>query len=145
MRGRDPIAIVDRMPVTTSNLATVDRFLDLLELHDLATIDEMWTEDAEAIAPYSPAGLPDGATGKDVIAAMFRQVFARYGRTELGHRRILATADPDVVVARWRADIDVVTSGGRYIGEVVAVFEFRDGSLARYTEYFDPTRLLAAG
>ena len=70
-------------------------------------------------------------------------IFDGYGRTELLDRRIVATADPDVV-ARWRTDIEVIASGGHDRSEVIALVE-RDGRITRLTEYFDPDALRSAG
>jgi hypothetical protein len=38
-------------------------------------------------------------------------------------RGITVADDPNLVVARWRTDIDVATSGKHYEGEVTALFE----------------------
>jgi ketosteroid isomerase-like protein len=60
-------------------------------------------------------------------------------------RGITVADDQNLVVARWRTDIDVATSGKHYEGEVIALLEFRDERITRYTECFNPDALRAAG
>ena len=135
-----------RIPTSRrANVDAVDRFLDLLSAHDIAAAAAMFTEDAEMVAPFSPPPLPSGGQGRETIRVLFDMIFSGYGRVELLDRRIAATADPDVVVARWRTDIDVLASGGRYRSEVIALVELRHGRITRFTEYFDPDALRAAG
>jgi len=130
---------------TCTNVDAVDRFLDLLTAHDIAAATAMFTEDAELVAPYSPPPLPPGGQGREAVGMLFSMIFGGYGRAEFLDRRIVATADPDVVVARLRTDIDVLASGGRYCAEVIAVVELGDGRITRFTEYFNPDALRAAG
>ena len=103
-----------------SNVDVVDRFLDRLTARP-------------------------GGQGREAVGMLFSMIFGGYGRAEFLDRRIVATADPDVVVARWRTDIDVLASGRRYCAEVIAVVELRDGRITRFTEYFNPDALRAAG
>lgn len=132
-------------PSARTNVEAVDRFLDLLTAHDIAAATAMFAEDAEMVAPFSPPPLPPGGQGRETIAELFGMIFSGYGRAEFLDRRIVATADPDVVVARWRTDIEVLASGDRYRSEVIAVVELRHGRFTRFTEYFNPDALRSAG
>ncbi len=127
------------------NEQTADRILDLLSAHDIPAVVDLFTEDGHVMAPFSPPPLLPGADGRAQIRAVFAAVFAGYGRAQFLDRRITATEDPDVVVARWRTDIEVLASGRTHAAEVIALFEFRHGLITRLTECFNPDVLRAAG
>ena len=134
-----------RTAVTCTNIDLVERLLDHLSAHDIAAAAAMFAPHAELVAPFSPPPLPTGGAGREQIGALFVAVFDAYGRVAFVDRRIVATADPDVVVARWRTDIEVLASGATYAAEVIALIELADGWITRFTEYFNPDALRAAG
>jgi ketosteroid isomerase-like protein len=134
-----------RTAVTSTNTDVVERLLDHLSVHDIAAATALFTRDAELVAPFAPPPLPPGGSGREQIGTLFVAIFDAYGRVAFTHRRIVATADPDVVVGRWRTHIEVLASGATYAAEVIAVIELRDGRIARFTEYFNPDALRAAG
>ena len=121
--------------------------LDRLAAHDVAGAAELFTDDVEFTAPFVPSPLPAATVGRDAVAAMMTTVFDAYGTVEFRNRRYLTTCDGsgDVVVGRWRTDIEVLASGVTYADEVVAVVTIRDGHVARFDEYFNPDSLRAAG
>ncbi|MET0146362.1 MAG: nuclear transport factor 2 family protein [Ilumatobacteraceae bacterium] len=133
---------------TTSRLSArdlLDRMLDLLGAHDIDGAVALFADDVELRAPFVPAPLPSRTVGRTAVAAMMAMVFGSYGRVEFHDRRFMTTADDGVVVGRWRTDIEVLATGATYSDEVIAVVEVRDGSVVRFTEYFNPDALRAAG
>jgi uncharacterized protein len=131
----------------TSPVPVVDEMLDRLAAHDVAGAAELFTDDVEFTAPFVPAPLPPATVGRAAVTAMMTMVFDAYGTVEFRNRRYLTTRDGngDVVVGRWRTNIEVLASGGTYADEVVAVVTIRDGHVARFDEYFNPDSLRAAG
>ena len=125
-------------------MATVGRFLDLLVAHQFDRWAQLWAVDAEVRAPFAPEGFPDRLAGRDLIVAAFGQLFQRYGRTRFVSRQILPTIDSTTVIGRWRADMEVVDSDDRYVGDVISVFEIDGDLIGSYTEYFNPDRVRAA-
>lgn len=123
----------------------LDHVLDRLAAHDIEGAVSLFAHDAEIEAPFVPAPLPSVTVGRAAIAAMMSVVFGAYGRVQFHDRRFLTTADGDVVVGRWRTDIEVLASGATYADEVIAVVEVRDGCVVRFSEYFNPDSLRAAG
>jgi len=128
-----------------TNVELVGQLLDHLSAHDVEAATSLFALDAELVAPFSPPPLPPGGTGREQIHELFTMVFSGYGRVAFRDRRIVETADRDVVVARWRTDIEVLASGGTYAAEVISLVEVRDGRITRFTEYFNPDALRAAG
>jgi ketosteroid isomerase-like protein len=131
--------------VACTNAETVERFLDLLTTNDVDSAVALFATDATVAAPFAPPPLPPSIEGATSISAMFHMIMDGYARVAYVNRRIAVAEDADLVVARWRTDIDVATSGKHYDSEVVALFEFGDGRITRYTEYFNPDALRAAG
>jgi ketosteroid isomerase-like protein len=131
----------------TSPVAVVDEVLDRLAAHDVAGAAELFTDEVEVTAPFVPAPLPRATVGRDAVAAMMTTVFDAYGTVEFRNRRYLTTSDGsgDVVVGRWRTNIEVLASGATYADEVIAVVTIREGHVARFDEYFNPDSLRAAG
>ena len=123
----------------------LDRVLDLLAAHDIEGAVALFADDVELEAPFVPAPLPSRTVGRAAVAAMMTMVFGAYGRVEFRDRRFLTAADGSVVVGRWRTDIEVVTTGATYADEVIAVAEIRGGCVVRFSEYFNPDSLRAAG
>ena len=123
----------------------LDRVLDLLAAHDIDGAVAVFADDAELEAPFVPAPLPARTVGRPAVAAMMTTVFDAYGRIEFRDRRFLTMADGGVVVGRWRTDIEVLATGATYADEVIAVVEVRDGYVVRFSEYFNPDSLRAAG
>jgi ketosteroid isomerase-like protein len=119
--------------------------LDMLAAHDIDGAVALFADDAELEAPFVPAPLPSRTVGRAAVAAMMTTVFGAYGRVEFRDRRFLTTADGDVVVGRWRTDIDVLATGATYADDVIAVAEMRSGRVVRFSEYFNPDSLRAAG
>jgi ketosteroid isomerase-like protein len=130
-------------PLSAAEL--LDGVLDLLTAHDIDGAVALFADDAELEAPFVPAPLPSRTVGRAAIAAMMTMVFGAYGRVEFRDRRFLTTADGAVVVGRWRTDIEVLATGAVYADEVIAVAEVRDGCVVRFSEYFNPDALRAAG
>jgi ketosteroid isomerase-like protein len=64
------------------NVRDAHRFLDLLAAHDLDGAVDMFADDAELQAPFSPAGLPTGAVRRDAIVVPFRQICDNDGRVD---------------------------------------------------------------
>jgi len=131
----------------TSPVPVVDEVLDRLAAHDVAGAADLFTDDVEFTAPFVPSPLPAATVGRDAVAAMMTTVFDAYGTVEFRNRRYLTTSagSGDVVVGRWRTDIEVLASGATYADEVIAVVTIRDGHVARFDEYFNPDSLRAAG
>jgi uncharacterized protein len=133
---------------TTSSSSAVelpDRVLDLLAAHNIDGAVALFADDAELEAPFVPSPPPSRTVGRTAVAAMMTMVFSAYGRVEFYDRRFLTTSDASVVVGRWRTDIEVLATGATYADEVIAVAELRDGSVVRFSEYFNPDALRAAG
>ena len=129
----------------TSAVAVLDDVLDRLAAHDIDGAAALFADDVEFRAPFVPAPLPAATVGRDAVRAMMTMVFDAYGTVEFRDRHYLIAGDGDVVVGRWRTNIEVLASGATYADEVIAVVTICDGQVARFDEYFNPDSLRAAG
>jgi uncharacterized protein len=121
--------------------AVVERFFDLLGRKDIDAWGELWHDDARIIVPYPPEGFPGTIEGKAVIVAGFRDMFSVYDTFESTLTGVYP-ADPDVVCVEYRNHA-TLADGTVYTNENIAVFQFEDGLIRSYRDYFDPRRFQA--
>jgi ketosteroid isomerase-like protein/fermentation-respiration switch protein FrsA (DUF1100 family) len=127
---------------TAGAVEGVREFFCALEAMDIPRFLELWAEDAVQEMPYAPGSFPRRLTGKAAIAAQYGPLPAAFTGMKFMLRRVVATAEPGVVLAEWDGAIGL-KAGGRYDNRYVGLFRFNAaGKLAHFTEYFDPYTLI---
>ena len=125
-------------PVRERNLATVRRFLRLLEDKDIDSWIELWADDAFQFYPFGSAMFPPQLHGRNDVYARWKDLPDRFDR--LGFPLRDAWADGDTVIAQFDGDC-VMTGGEPYRNNYIALFRFTAaGAIREYWEYFDPIR-----
>ena len=128
------------------NVASVRRFLELLELPDIETWLMLWAEESQQEMPYAPPGFPGLFESKARIAEQFRALPATYEFMRYPDLEIFETQDPKVVIATFRGEIKLANSDRRYDNRYVNFFVFDDsGKLMRVVEHFNPLVLTQGG
>ena len=95
--------------------------------------------------PYAPEGFERRFTGRDEIIAFVETIPAIIDAENLHDVRLETYhSDPGEVVAEYRSDMVIKTTGAAYRNEYVSRFTVRDGRVTRFAEYYDPIRLVIA-
>jgi hypothetical protein len=136
--------MTDSQTTAAANAAAVRRFCDLLFALDPRPWIELWTEDGIFEMPYATPGFPSRLEGVDAIWAHVRDIASVFSTYAYHDLEIVGANDPDVVFATLRSDGIVTATGRRYANRYITRFNFRDGKVARYVEWFDPAEVLQA-
>jgi uncharacterized protein len=127
------------------NMAIVSRYIDAINRWDFDTQRELLAEDAVFEMPYAPEGFERRFTGRDEIIAFVETIPAIIEAENLHDVRLETYhSDPGEVVAEYRSDMVIKTTGAAYRNEYVSRFTVRDGRVTRFAEYYDPIRLVIA-
>jgi len=102
-----------------------------------------YTSDYELELPYRSPHETFSIRGRDEVRAYLARAFER---VELG---LVVTAeypaaDPDLIVAEYRAEGRLRASGSPYRNRYVGFWWFREGRVCRTREYYDPVAAAAA-
>lgn len=116
----------------------VDRALELLLAHDMAAFAGLWAEDGVLEFPFAAPGYPTRVEGRGAIAEYMRGYPDILQITEIPHRLIHQSVDPDVVIVEFEATGTVVATRAPYRMSYVAVITLRDNEIALYRDYWSP-------
>jgi ketosteroid isomerase-like protein len=126
----------------TGNIATIYSFYDLLGHKELKGWARLWQEDGKIVVPYPPQGFPSVIDGKQDITTGFNALFGNFRTFHAAITAVYPAADSDAVVVEYRNDA-ILNNGTRYTNDNIAVFQFTDGLISEYHDYFDPRRFQA--
>jgi ketosteroid isomerase-like protein len=114
-------------------------FYSRLDAMDIDGWAALWADDGRIVVLYPPDGFDDEIIGKNAIVGGFRDLFANYERFETEIVSVYPARDADVVTVEYRVRARLV-NGVDYTNDNIAVFEFDDGLVRTYRDYFDPRR-----
>lgn len=106
---------------------------------DLDGFADMFAEDGIHELPFAPPGVPVTLRGRERIREYLTAIsvtpieFHRFADLE-----IYETTDPEVVIAEYRAEGVIVSSGERYASRYIQVLRARDGEIALWRDYWNP-------
>jgi uncharacterized protein len=127
------------------NTTVVERYINAINRWDFEVQRELLAEDAVFEMPYAPEGFARRFTGRDDIIAFVETIPAIIDAENLHDLRLETYAsDPGEVVAEYRSDMVIKTTGATYRNEYVSRFTVRDGRITRFAEYYAPIRLVVA-
>lgn len=128
--------------------AIVRQFLTGLEEVDMEAVNDVWAEDAVQEMPFAPKGLgfPDRVVGKE---ALIRQYAGWPENAEepdyTSELRFYTTLDPNMVIAEFRGDVMIRSTGRPYDQRYIGVFHVNEaGKIDLFREYFDPAVFVEA-
>jgi uncharacterized protein len=126
------IAIAERVVRTCGNLRPED-------------VREDFSEDAVLALPYAPVGTPKETVGRDEVVRYIAQLrdYIPAG-IFVDHDFDTLAGDPTLVVARYSATTNLLTTGRPYENTYVTLITVRDGKVTRYEEFFNPINWLVA-
>lgn len=126
------------------NQKVVRDFLALLEAKNIQAWIELWAEDGVQEMPFSPPGFPSRIEGKTAIHSHYSGLPTAYSRMAFPDLKIYQMLDPNWLLAEYRGEIDIAATGRAYNNHYCALFNLRDGQIALFKEYFNPTILSEA-
>ncbi len=130
--------------IRQTNEQTLRDFLRLLAEKNLESWIELWTEDAVQEMPFSPSGFPLQLEGREAIRKHYSNLPATMGRMAFPDLVIYPMLDPNWLLAEYRGEIEVLTTGRPYNNHYCGLFHFREGRIALFREYYNPTVLTEA-
>jgi uncharacterized protein (TIGR02246 family) len=104
---------------------------------------DLFAPDGVIEAPFSgPPGAPLRLEGRDAIRAFSRRMLASPLRLDdFEQVGLLATTDPEVVVAEVRTSGTVTSTGRAFTVTSVQIFRIRDGRIVLFRDFADPRAL----
>jgi hypothetical protein len=124
--------------VRQKNEQAVRNFLALLSEKRMDEWLELWAEDGVQDMPYSPSSFPKRLEGKAAIAKHYSALPTSVGRMVFPDLVIYPMLDPNAIYAEYRGEIEVLTTGKPYNNIYATLFQFRDGKILLFREYYDP-------
>jgi uncharacterized protein (TIGR02246 family) len=104
---------------------------------------DLFAPDGVIEAPFAgPPGVPLRLEGRDAIRAFSRRMLASPLRLDdFEQVGLLATTDPEVVVAEVRTSGTVTCTGRAFTATSVQIFRIRDGHIMLFRDFADPRAL----
>jgi ketosteroid isomerase-like protein len=118
-----------------SNAAVAEKFIHDLGRCDADAMQEAMTDDVVAVARGTSA--ISGSRTRDEILDVVK-MFSKVSESGLNPVIVSSTAEGDRVVVEWEGYC-TLKDGTPYNNQYVTVFQFRDGLISRFSEYFCTT------
>ncbi len=121
-----------------ANRATFEAVLATITAGEFDRLADYMTDDLEFDLPYGPDFLPMPIRGLEPWNQMQHATFAMFRGFRNEADVIYTTTDPDVIIAEYHSQAEVVRNGNEYRNRYVGVLRFRDGKISHWREYHDP-------
>ena len=121
----------------------VERFLDHVDRGEWMALPDLYADLAVVDQPFAKP-TPLHLEGRDTIRQHFAAAARAPVRLRVIARRVLETADPEVVVAEYDYDGHASTTGRDFVVANVQIFRIRDGKILATRDYHDHSAFAAA-
>lgn len=108
------------------------------------TFPDMFAGDGVLEYPFAPPGLNTPLAGRTAIVANFARVRKLLRIDSVADVAEIAASDPDTVILEFSGRGEGVVTKEIYDQLYISVIRMRDGSIARYKDYWNPIALLQA-
>jgi len=130
---------------TTGPTETISRFLHLLSSGNLSQWADLWTEDAVQLMPFAPEGFPNRLEGRARIVRHYQNVLAnKVDGVRFTDIMTFASGDHCFAYAQYRGESVNKSTGRPYRQQYAGLFEFDQGRIRTWTEYFNPLPFVEA-
>lgn len=120
-------------------------FLTSLETKDMERFASVWAEDAVQDMPYSPEGFPKRVSGKDSLLKHYAAWPENSGEADLTSQlRFYPMQDSEMIFAEFKGDVDIVSTGRKYLQTYGGLFHVVNGKIKLFREYYDPAPFVHA-
>ncbi len=124
-----------------SNLEILQSVFDAMG--DADAVVAHYTDDYVMELPYASVDGPDRTEGKEVVRERLVQAFKVFSLT-LHITEVYPCVDPDLVIAEYTSEGEVIPTGRRYSNRYIGLWRFRDGKVCFTREYLNPEAAKAA-
>ncbi|MEW6492618.1 MAG: nuclear transport factor 2 family protein [Cyanobacteriota bacterium] len=131
-------AMTEGDEIRQNNEQAVRDFLDLLSNKRMDAWLELWDEDGVQDMPFSPPGFPKRVEGKAAIARHYSALPTSVGRMVFPDLVTYPMLDPNTILAEYRGEIEILATGKPYNNIYAGLFQFRNGKILLFREYYDP-------
>ena len=102
-----------------------------------------YTDDYVMELPYAYPDKPDRTEGKEAVRQRLVGAFKVF-RFTLHITEAYPCVDPDLLIAEYTSEGEVIPSGRRYSNRYIGLWRFRDGKVCFTREYLNPEAAKAA-
>ena len=124
-----------------SNLEVLQSVFD--SMGDADAVVAHYTDDYVMELPYASTDGPDRTEGKEVVRERLVGAFKVF-RFTLHITEVYPCVDPDLVIAEYTSEGEVIPTGRRYSNRYIGLWRFRDGKVCFTREYLNPEIARAA-
>jgi ketosteroid isomerase-like protein len=117
-------------------LAVLGTVFDAIGAADTEALVELYTEDYVLDLPYSGAGTI--VEGRDEALAYIAAAL-EHVRFSLTITEVHPSTNPDLVIAEYTSEGEMVATGEPYRNRYIGLWWFRDGRVCRTREFYNPT------
>ena len=121
-----------------ANIGTVEAFYAHLEVKDMGAFLAQFAEDAVQDMPYAPPGFPKRVEGLAEIAGLYEGFPDATESVSFSVLSVDPAGDPNRLIAEVDGVIAFKGVEQPYRQRYIAVFEFEDGQIKLFREYFNP-------
>lgn len=126
---------------TQSNLEVLQSVFD--SMGDADAVVAHYTDDYVMELPYASTDGPDRTEGKEVVRERLVGAFKVF-RFTLHITEVYPCVDPDLVIAEYVSQGEVIPTGRQYSNRYIGLWRFRDGKVCFTREYLNPEIARAA-
>ena len=124
-----------------TNLEILQSVFD--SMGDADAVVAHYTDDYVLELPYAHPDKPDRTEGKEVVRERLVGAFKVF-RFSLQITDVYPCVDPDLLIAEYTSQGEVIPTGCRYSNRYIGLWRFRDGKVCFTREYLNPEAAKAA-
>lgn len=114
-----------------------------VRVYDLDAFADLFAPDGVLELPFAPPGIPRRLNGREAIRdflAPAGEAARRAGRRITGYSSVVVheATDPEVVIAEFDLDGEIVATGETYQLSYIQVLRVRNGRIIWMRDYMDP-------
>ncbi|WP_419848599.1 nuclear transport factor 2 family protein [Candidatus Poriferisocius sp.] len=102
-----------------------------------------YTDDYVMELPYAHPDKPDRTEGKEAVRQRLVGAFKVF-RFSLHITEVYPCVDPDLLIAEYTSEGEVIPTGRRYSNRYIGLWRFRNGKVCFTREYLNPEAAKAA-
>ncbi len=124
-----------------TNLEILQSVFD--SMGDADAVVAHYTDDYVMELPYAHPDKPDRTEGKEAVRQRLVGAFKVF-RFSLHITEVYPCVDPDLLIAEYTSQGEVIPTGRRYSNRYIGLWRFRDGKVCFTREYLNPEAAKAA-